>query len=229
MIKKIVFFVSLFIGLTTSAQVKSKEFRSKTFEVVKDTIQIDTVNINSQRFTVLNANNKVISATEYQVDFIKALLILNSKKYKKITVTYFRFPEFVTKTYRNFDAEIIVPDTKNTKKLYSLTTNKSKKRAILFNQLETKGNITRGLTIGNNQNSVVNSSLDLTIKGNLSKNVTIKANIFDTNIPLQDGGYSQNITDFDRIFIEFEHKKWRIKAGDLDLNNTTSYFTFFFC
>ena len=95
---------------------------------------------------------------------------------------------------------------------------------VITGDIETKGNITRGLTIGNNQNSVVNSSLDLTIKGNLTKDVTIKANIFDTNIPLQDNGYSQNITDFDRIFVEFEHKNWRVKAGDLDLVNTDSYF-----
>lgn len=224
MIKRILFFCCLFLGLTVNAQIKSKEFRSKKFEVVKDTILIDTVNINSQKFKVLNADKKIISSSEYKIDFIKAQLIINSKKHKSITVEYFIFPDFVTKVYKQFDEKIIVPDTKNTQKLYSLTTNKNTKRTLFFNELETKGNITRGVTIGNNQNSVVNSSLDLTIKGNLSKDVTIKANIFDTNIPLQNNGYSQNITDFDRIFIEFEHKKWRVKAGDLDLKNTTSYF-----
>ena len=224
MIKKIVIFYCLFLGLAANSQVKSKEFRSKKFELVKDTIQIDSVNINSQRFKILNSNNKIIPSSEYQINFIKAQLIINAKKYKSITVEYFLFPDFVTRVYKKFDENIIVPNTKNTEKLYSLTTNKNKKRTVFFNELETKGNITRGLTIGNNQNSVVNSSLDLTIKGNLSKDVTIKANIFDTNIPLQNNGYSQKITDFDRIFIEFEHKKWRVKSGDLDLKNTTSYF-----
>ncbi len=224
MLKKIVFCCCLFLGLTVNAQIKSNQFRSKKFELVKDTIQIDTININSQRFKVVDINNKIIPRSEYKINFIKAQLIINAKKYTFITVEYFLFPDFVTKVYKKFDEKIIVPDTKNTQKLYSLTTNKNKKRAVLFNELETKGNVTRGLTIGNNQNSVVNSSLDLTIKGNLSKEVTIKANIFDTNIPLQSNGYSQKITDFDRIFIEFEHAKWRVKAGDLDLKNTTSYF-----
>jgi hypothetical protein len=224
MTKRILFFCCLFLGLTVSAQLKSKEFRSKKFEVVKDTILIDSVNINSQKFKVLNADKKIISSSEYHIDFIKSQLIINSKKYKSITIEYFIFPDFLTKIYKKFDEKIIVPDTKNTQKLYSLTTNKNEKRTVFFNELETKGNITRGITVGNNQNSVVNSSLDLTIKGNLSKDVTIKANIFDTNIPLQNNGYSQNITDFDRIFIEFEHKKWRVKAGDLDLKNTSSYF-----
>ena len=224
MIKKTVFFCCLFLGFTAIAQVKSSEFRSKKFELTKDSVQIDSVNINSQRFKVFNASNNLIPSSEYQIDFIKALLVINAKKYTSIRVEYFRFPDFVTKTYKEFDERIIVPNTQNTEKLYSLTTNKNKQRTTFFNQLETKGNITRGLSIGNNQNSVVNSSLDLTIKGNLSKDISIKANIFDTNIPLQNNGYSQKITDFDRIFIEFEHKKWRIKAGDLDLKNNSSYF-----
>ena len=224
MIKKIVFFYFLFLGLTTTAQVKSKEFRSKKIELVNDTIQIDTVNINSQLFKVFNASKERISSLEYQIDFMNATLIIDSKKHPIITVEYFRFPDFVTKIYQKYDERIIVPNTNNTKKLYSLTTNKITQKKELFNNLETSGNITRGLTIGNNQNSVVNSSLDLTIKGNLTKDVTIKANIFDTNIPLQNNGYSQSITDFDRIFMEFEHKNWRVKAGDLDLVSNESYF-----
>lgn len=224
MIKKIVFFILLLTGLIANAQIKSKEFRTKTFTLVKDTLQFETININSQKFKVFNNTEQLISSKDYKVDFIKAILVIDSKKYTEIRIEYFVFPDFVTKVYTKFDKALIVPNTENTQKLYSLTTNKSKKRTTLFNDLETSGNITRGLTIGNNQNSVTNSSLDLTIKGNLSKDVTIKANIFDTNIPLQENGYSQNITDFDRIFIEFEHEKWRVKAGDLDLKNTSSYF-----
>ncbi|NVK53573.1 MAG: hypothetical protein HWD85_11610 [Flavobacteriaceae bacterium] len=224
MAKKLFFCICLFLGLVSNAQTISKNFRSKTYTLVKDTIQFDSVNINSQKFTVLDYQKNKIPATAYQVNFIKAQLIINAKKYPIITIEYFRFPDFITKTYQEFDEKIIVPDTKNTQKLYSLTTNKKKAQSTIFGDLDAKGNITRGLTIGNNQNAVVNSSLDLTLKGNLSKDITLKANIFDTNIPLQENGYSQNITDFDRIFIEFEHKKWRVKAGDLDLKNSESYF-----
>jgi len=227
MIKKIFFIIFVFIGFSICAQTGSTDFRSKYFTLVKDTIQIDSVSINSQLFKILTQNKTLIPSSEYQVDFVKAQLIINAKKYQFITVEYFRFPDFITKIYQKYDDKIIVPNTNNTQQLYSLTTNKNEQKKELFNNLETSGNITRGLTIGNNQNSVVNSSLDLTIKGNLSKDVTIKANIFDTNIPLQDNGYSQNITDFDRIFIEFEHKNWRVKAGDLDLFNNDSYFMTF--
>jgi hypothetical protein len=43
-------------------------------------------------------------------------------------------------------------------------------------------------------------------------------------MPIQQNGYSQNITDFDRIFVEMTHKNWRVKAGDLSLTNTESFF-----
>lgn len=224
MTKKVLLISFLLIGFFAHAQITSVDFRSKTFLLVKDTIQIDTVSINSQKFKVLTAKKKLIKSSEYQIDFSKALLIINSKKYPKISVEYFRFPDFITKTYSVFDERILVPDMSNTKKLYSLTSNKKRSKIDLFEGLNTNGNITRGITIGNNQNSVVNATLDLNIEGKLSKDIALRAHIYDTNIPLQDNGYSQSITDFDRIFMELTSKKWRVKAGDLDLKNKESYF-----
>ncbi|MGB1283740.1 MAG: hypothetical protein ACPG44_04670 [Polaribacter sp.] len=195
--------------------------------IKNDTIQIDSVSINPQRFKVLNAKLQIIPSQEYQVDFNKALLILNSNKYQRITVEYFRFPDFVTKTYSPFDENLIVPDGTNTGKLYSLTTNKKPSKIKLLDGLKTKGFISRGVISGNNQNTVTNSELDLEIAGKLSKDITLRANIFDTNIPLQQNGYSQNITDFDRVFIEMASKDWRVKAGDISLKNNKSYFMSF--
>ena len=99
MYKKILLKLLLLIGFISQAQTVSKDFRSKKFIIQKDSLQIDSITINSQRFKILNASNKEINPEEYQIDFIKALLIINSKKYTEITVEYFRFPEFITKTY----------------------------------------------------------------------------------------------------------------------------------
>ena len=192
--------------------------------VKKDTIQLDSVALNPQKFKVLDAFSKVIPSSEYTIDFSNAILIINSKKYTKISVEYFRLPDFITKIYTPFDKKLIVPNETNTGKLYSLTTNKKASEKKPFEGLKTKGFITRGITSGNNQNAVTNSALDLKISGKLSKNITLRANIFDTNIPVQENGYSQNITDFDRIFIEMFTDNWRVKAGDISLQNSDSYF-----
>ena len=226
MTKKGWFLILFFVGFYANSQNTSSDFRSKKFIVSKDTIRFDSVPINPQNFKVL-AGQKILYPTEYEIFYNKALLVINAEKYQEITIEYFQFPAFITKTYSPFDKKFIVPNNSNTGQLYSLTTNKKASELKLFDGLKTSGYINRGITSGNNQSTVANSSMDINIEGKLSDKVTIRANIFDTNIPLQENGYSQSITDFDRIFIELSSKNWRVKAGDVSLKNENSYFLAF--
>ena len=222
--KYLLLLLFLFIGFSIQSQTISKDFRIKKITVKKDTIQLDSVAINPQKFKILDSSLKQIPNSEFKVDFSNAILIIDAKKYKEITVHYFRLPDFITKVYSPFNENLILPNNTNSGKLYSLTTNKKTSEIKLFEGLQTRGFITRGITSGNNQNLVTNSALDLEISGKLSKNVTLRANIFDTNIPIQENGYSQNITDFDRIFIEMFSDNWKVRAGDISLKNNKSFF-----
>ena len=226
MTKKGWFLILFFIGFYANSQNTSSDFRSKKFIVSKDTIRFDSVPINPQSFKVF-AGKKILYPTEYEIFYNEALLVINAEKYQEITIEYFWFPAFITKTYSPFDKKFIVPNNSNTRQLYSLTTNKKTTELKLFDGLKTSGYINRGITSGNNQSTVANSSMDINIEGKLSDKVAIRANIFDTNIPLQENGYSQSITDFDRIFIELYSKDWRVKAGDISLKNESSYFLAF--
>jgi hypothetical protein len=227
MTKKAWFLLLFFVGYFANAQSLSSDFRSKKFIVTQDTIKFDSVPINPQKFKVITSQQRILYPTEYQILYNEAILIINSKKYQEITIEYFRFPDFITKTYSPFDKRLIIPNESNTGVLYSLTTNKEATELKLFDGLKTSGFINRGVTSGNNQSTVTNSSMDIKIEGKLSDKVSIRANIFDTNIPLQENGYSQSITDFDRIFIELYNKDWRVKAGDVSLKNDKSYFISF--
>ena len=102
--------------------------------------------------------------------------------------------------------------------------NRSVKKFVPFDGLNTSGSITRGVTIGNNQNASVTSNLDLQITGKISDKVSLRASIQDSNIPLQDNGYSQKLDEFDQIFIELFTDRWNIRAGDLFLENRQSRF-----
>lgn len=215
------------MGVFAYSQTTSPDFRSIKVILTQDTIRFDSVPINPQRFKIKDIQQQIILPSQYEVIFTEATLIIDSKKYQEITIEYFRFPSFLTKTYSPFDKRLIVPNNSNTGKLYSLTTNKKATDLKLFEGLKTKGFITRGLTVGNNQSTVTNSSMDLNIEGKLSDKVLIRANIFDTNIPIQENGYSQSITDFDRIFIELYSQDWRVKAGDVSLSNDNSFFLTF--
>ena len=163
MYKSFLFLLLLLIGSKIQGQKVSKEFRTKTFRIQKDSVQIDTIPINSQRFEVRNKFQQRINPQEYQVDFLKAILMIDAEKYPEITVNYFRFPEFVTKVYAPFDKKLMVPNRTNTGPLYSFTTTKKTDDIQLFEGLKTKGFLTRGVTSGNNQNTVTNAALDLEI------------------------------------------------------------------
>ncbi|MBF8148828.1 hypothetical protein ITJ86_02905 [Winogradskyella sp. F6397] len=195
---------------------------------VKDSIQIDSVSINPSRFTVKTLDNKVIDSTLYTVDFPKALLRFKMPtEIDSIQIDYLRYPDFLTKVYKQLDDAVVIERSSEYQQLYTLQNTTNKDTFTPFDGLTTSGSISRGVTIGNNQNSVLNSELDLQISGKLSDKVSLRASIQDANIPLQESGYSQRLDEFDQVFIELFSDDWNIRAGDIDLENTKSYFANF--
>lgn len=198
-------------------------YQLKKIKVTRDTVHLDTVSINSAFFKILDKNNVEIDTSAYTVDFSKATLLLkNVGEADSLTVRYLNFPDFLTKTYSIYDAKRLVSST-GSGLMYRAEPSFGTKFKP-FDGLNTSGSITRGVTIGNNQNASVNSNLDLQITGKLSDKVSIRASLQDNNIPLQQGGYSQRLDEFDQIFIELFSDKWSIRGGDLFLENRKSRF-----
>ncbi len=219
--------LAFFVGFWGYAQETTSNYRIKKLPV-SDTIVIDTVSINSRQFIIKRKDGSVIDSAEYTVDFAKGLLRFNNPiSEDSVTVEYLRYPDFLTKEYFQLNKNIIVEDTDDLNKLYKLSRSRTTNTFIPFDGLTTSGSISRGVTVGNNQNSVLNSELDLQITGKLNDKVSLRASIQDANIPLQESGYSQRLDEFDEVFIELYSEKWRIRAGDVDLQNTGSYFANF--
>uniref|UniRef100_UPI0040499D58 hypothetical protein n=1 Tax=Gelidibacter sp. TaxID=2018083 RepID=UPI0040499D58 len=222
----ITFLVTL-MSCWASAQELTSNFRTKKV-AVKDSIQIDSVSINSIRFIVKTKNNTVLDTSYYRIDFSKALLTFKKPvDSDSLNIDYVRYPDFLTRRYSQLDEKIIVENTDNMQRLYQLSQSRLTNNFTPFDGLTTSGSISRGVTIGNNQNSVLNSELDLQISGKLSDKVSLRASIQDANIPLQESGYSQRLDEFDQVFIELLSDNWNIRAGDIDLQNTNSYFANF--
>ncbi|MDP2089748.1 MAG: hypothetical protein Q8J84_10145 [Flavobacteriaceae bacterium] len=218
--KKHILFLFLFLGLITHAQVVSKNFRTKIIHPESDTIRIDSISIYPYNFKVFDVHQQEINNTNYSTDFVKAMLIIN-KNYESILVQYYVFPSFLTSTYINLDKKIIAPFVTQNPELYTF---EKKDNSIQkpFEGLKTSGSLIRGITVGNNQNSVLNSSLDLQISGKLSENITLKAAISDTSVPIQQNGYTQNLQQFDNVYIELDSKQWQLKAGDIFIKNIST-------
>ena len=156
----------------------------------------------------------------------KTLLINFKNELKKFkdSINEITYPLVFSKEYSKLNSEVIIENTDNLDKLYKLSRSNLEPINNRNYQIETYGSISRGITVGNNQNSVLNSELDLQISGDLSENVSIKASIQDSNIPLQNNGYSQQIDEFDQIFIEIASDNWRIRGGDIDLIQNETLF-----
>lgn len=210
---------------TVQLQGQTKNRRTKKV-AVKDSIVLDTVSINPFQFRVLDTQRMPIDTIAYRVDFAKAILYLDRSKITtdSIHINYTKYPEFLTKKYSGFNTSVIVENPIDIDKIVSLSSNKEVKNTRLFDGLNTSGSISRGVTVGNNQNTVLNSELDLQISGKISQNVTLRASIQDANIPIQESGYSQRLDEFDQVFIELESKNWKIRAGDVNLENTSTDF-----
>lgn len=93
-----------------------------------------------------------------------------------------------------------------------------------FGKLDYNGSFSRGLAFGNNQNLVLNSNFNLQLAGDLGDDVQILAAITDENIPLQAEGNTQNLQEFDRLFIQLKRRNNQLTAGDYELTRPNSYF-----
>lgn len=216
--------LTCFVGFCVFAQNPNSNYKTRTV-AVQDSIVIDSVSINSSFFSIKKKDSAFIDTSFYEVDFTKAILYLKkSVAADSIIINYLAYPEFLTKSYRQLDDAVVLESTDKQQLLYKLSQPSETSEFKPFDGLTTQGSISRGIVVGNNQNSVLNSELDLRITGKLSEKVSLRASIQDANIPLQQSGYSQRLDEFDQVFIELFTDNWKIRAGDVDLINDNSFF-----
>lgn len=224
--KKILVLLFLFTGVLVKGQSRPEGLKIKDVLVQSDTIQIDTLSINPGFLEVYDHEKKLIDPSLYTADYVRANIWFKNKvSYlgREIRIIFLPYPDFLTRNYAAFNRSLIVSEATDESQLYSSRANSGITKNKPFDGLYTSGSLSRGVTIGNNQDAVVNSNFNLQIEGQLSDKVGIRASITDNEIPLQSGGFTQRLDEFDRVFIELFSKNWSLTAGDIDLNNSDSY------
>ncbi len=68
----------------------------------------------------------------------------------------------------------------------------------------------------------------LQLAGKLNNEIEFSAAISDDNLPIQPEGNTQQINDFDRVFIQLKRKETTLIAGDYELRKPDSYFMNYF-
>lgn len=213
---------------TLAAQEENPLYTSKKVKAAHS-IQVDSLSIQPHSFQIRNKYNEIIPDSLYSINFSTSILKLKADVLMandSVEIHYIRYPDFITREYSG-NLQIVTLDNAAMQRLQVLETRNTRKDFSPFSGLETSGSLSRGIRVGNNQNSVLSSELDLQITGQLSDKVGIRASIQDANVPTQQGGYSQTLNEFDQIFIELFSDTWTVRAGDIDLVNEDSYFSSF--
>ena len=202
----------------------SSNLRQKIFKVDSDSIKIDTISIIPNTFSVAD-----ISPSDYQLDFVKAILYWKKKptiETVKISYRVFTFQLNPVAQRMSFDSVMNNFYAKPIEFNKGLT---NAQRGIFdFGTMKAEGSLGRQIGFGNRQDAVVNSTLNLQLSGMLGDSIEIQAAITDNNIPIQPDGNTQQLNEFDQVYLQFKKRNWQLSLGDIDIRQNQSYFLNFY-
>ncbi len=188
-----------------------------------DTLILDTLAIDPNGFVLRNDTN-LVSDTLYQLIPHKSMLVIpKSLDQSRLTWSYRRLPypteigQF--KPYQR---------TRSTFKPSYLGDRLNSPTTGSVTDIIQSGALTRTVQVGNNQNLSLQSGLNLQLDGRINGEWRIKGQLSDAQLPLQAGGYSSKLEDFDVMNILLYNKTTQILAGDFTIQQKEGYFMRYF-
>lgn len=203
--------------------------RSRTINFDKDTITLDTLSVIPRSFE-LNVNGTPLDSTKYELQWYSGELIIDQSLIGSSAKASYRvFPSLYSEATFNKDPRLVTTVKSIPKNPFSYQVKRGTAQELFdLGTLTKSGSISRGVTIGNNQDLGVTSSLNLNLSGQLTPKIGIRAAITDNNIPFQPEGNTQQLQDFDQIYIQLFTDQTELTAGDFRLERPNSYFMNFF-
>jgi hypothetical protein len=197
--------------------------RNKTVAVSTGSIVIDTVSIIPSSFNV-----EGIEKNAFQLDYVNATLYwLKKADRDSVRISYRVFPvKLNVKTQRmNFDSLLLNSAAPIAR---PVETNTADRNIFNFGNINAQGSFGRQIGFGNNQSAVLNSNMNIQLSGFLADSIELQAAITDNNIPIQPDGNTQQLNEFDEVYIRFKKKNWQLNIGDMDIRENRSYFLSFY-
>lgn len=221
LLKKLTFLLFIFSAflLTANAQKVAPQYSNIIQKkiAVKDSLKIDSAAIS-------NVSIEGISSKDYTLSFFNSVLHWNNKPNKdSVLITYRILPIDFNKVYRHKNRSVVDSNYFFSSADYNRTNGKSQP-FVDYNQMELNGSYGRGISLGNNQDVVLNSNFNLQVNGYLLDSIKIEAAITDNTIPFQPEGNTSSLQEFDQISIRLSKGRRSMMLGDYNLNKPDAYF-----
>lgn len=226
---RIIVIISLVLpSLNVNAQIpisgqESSNIRVKQFYVQADSIKIDTVSIIPGTLRVDNVPDSL-----YRLDHVNAVLFWKQRPaLPAILISYRVFPFLLNPSVQRMRYDSVMNNF-YVKPIQSGQLGPGQRGIFDFGTLKAEGSFGRQLGFGNSQDAVLNSSMNLQLSGMLADSIEIQAAITDNNIPIQPDGTTQQLNEFDQVYLQFKKRGWQLNLGDIDIRQNKSYFLNFY-
>jgi hypothetical protein len=198
--------------------------RKKIIISNQQVVQLDTLSLVPGSIRILGIPDSL-----YHVDIVNARLTWKAKPVLDTMVVYYRvFPYKLNAVANRMSYDSIMNYFIGQPYTPSYAGVNQAEGFFNFGNITYSGSFGRAISFGNSQDAVVTSNLNLQLSGFLADSIEIVAAITDNNIPIQPDGTTQQLNEFDRIFLQFKKNNWALSLGDIDIRQQQSYFLTFY-
>ncbi|MET0634998.1 MAG: hypothetical protein ABWZ25_03155 [Chitinophagaceae bacterium] len=220
----IVFLLCLTSVIRAQVPVPNSNLRSKLIVVRSDSTRIDTSSIIPATFTIDG-----VSPESYYLDFVNGMVYWNRRPATDtVRVSYRVFFTRLNPVSQRMKYDSIMNNMSLVPYEFNNELSNVQKGIFNFGTMRAEGSFGRQISFGNSQDAVLNSTLNLQLSGMLGDSIEVQAAITDNNIPIQPDGTTQQLNEFDQVFLQFRKKNWQLNLGDIDIRQNSSYFLNFY-
>ncbi len=218
----VVFFTLFVFSITNSfSQVSKVKIIRKA---LSDSTQVDSLSLVPGDVFIYKLSGENITNI-FKIDYSSSSIKLLTKiEVDSVQIKYRTFDKLYSRKVFKKDITKLEYEAYNFKNPYAIDVSAPNQDYFKTEGLNKTGSLSRGISFGNNQDVVVNSSLNLQLNGKLSENINLTAAISDNNIPIQPDGNTQQLQEFDRVYIQLNDEKSKLIVGDFQLYKPTAYF-----